>query len=74
MQLQSQGPRSTEKQPPVDIEVLLDYMEEKHLSIRLDEQSQPIRIPRYGVKIRGVKGGYAVLSMSEHCAITYNLV
>ena len=74
MQLYTQGHRSLEKQPPVDIEVLLDHMEGRHLTIRLDEQSRQIRIPRYGVKIRKVKGAYATLSMSENCAITYNLV
>lgn len=74
MKLRTEPNRTTEKQPPVDVEVLIDSIEEGHLLLRLEENSKQLRIPRYGVKIRAVKGSYTTLSMSEHRAIAYNLI
>jgi hypothetical protein len=58
----------------VEVEVILIEKAEKSLLVKLDETSRSIRIPRHGVKVKSLPTGYAVLTLSEDKAITYNLV
>lgn len=58
----------------VTVDVILDRMESRHLMIREDETKPPRRIPRYGVKMKVIKGSYVSLSMSERQAVNLNLI
>lgn len=61
-------------QEMAEIEVILVNRLPHSFAVKLDEDSEIIRIPRAGVKLKAQPNGYALLTLSEQRAITYNLV
>lgn len=58
----------------VDVEVILYAFDEENLHIKLDENSQVQRVPRFGIRLDRTNYPYATLTMSERRAINLGLI
>lgn len=59
---------------PTEVEVIVVSMTANFITVRTDEDSKPIKVPRENMHIVSTSGLYATISLPENTAIAYNLV